>query len=76
MKKFNLIFLNQILEYVSDPIRFILDLKSYLNLGCVVYVEVLYTSDLISLPLNHDRFLNQNLWIFSEISFTNVMQKN
>jgi len=75
-KKFDLISLNQVLEHVPDPIKFMLDLKNNLNLGGVVYVEVPHTSDLISLPLNHDRFLSQHLWIFSEISFTNVMRKS
>jgi len=64
--KYDLISVNQVLEHLLDPIKFLTDIGYELNAGGYVYLEVPDISDLLELPNNHDRFQMQHLWIFSK----------
>lgn len=64
--KYDLITVNQVLEHLLDPLKFLTDISSELNEGGYLYLEVPDISDLLELPDNHDRFQMQHLWIFSK----------
>lgn len=73
--KFDLITINQVLEHIQDPVAFLKDVQSDLAPNGMVYIEVPDILDFGHLPAEHDRFLVQHLWIFSEASLTNVCQQ-
>ena len=64
--KFDLITCNHVLEHVIDPIDFLSDIFSDLNHGGYLYMEVPDARDFEELHPEHDRFLAQHLWYFSE----------
>jgi SAM-dependent methyltransferase len=69
--KFDLITCNHVLEHAIDPTEFLSDIFSDLNRGGYLYMEVPDARDFKDLPPEHDRFLAQHLWYFSE----NVLEK-
>jgi 2-polyprenyl-3-methyl-5-hydroxy-6-metoxy-1,4-benzoquinol methylase len=73
-KKFNLITVNQVLEHVVDPLGFLKDIKDELVDEGLLYIEVPDVSDLESLPVDHDRFQMQHLWIFSVDTLTKLCE--
>jgi SAM-dependent methyltransferase len=74
-RRFDLVTINQVLEHVVDPIRFLVNVRRDLADGGVVYLEVPDVLDFASLEPTHDRFHMQHLWIFSEASLTNVCRR-
>jgi SAM-dependent methyltransferase len=64
--KFDLITCNHVLEHVIDPIDFLSDIFNDLNHGGYLYMEVPDARDFKEIPPEHDRFLAQHLWYFSE----------
>lgn len=71
-RRFALITANQVLEHVPDPVGFLKGLRSRLAEDGLFYIETPHVSDLAHLPKDHDRFLMQHLWMFSEASMSNV----
>ena len=65
---FDLITCNQVLEHTIDPADFLRDIHADLAPGGHLYIEVPDTSDFESLPPEHDRFLMQHLWYFTDVS--------
>lgn len=74
-KKFELIVCNQVLEHTIDPISFLQNINSDIKKGGYFYIEVPDASDFKELPKEHDRFLAQHLWYFSEKSLTSLLEK-
>ena len=75
-ERFDLITINQVLEHVPDPVKFMIGVKSDLAQGGHVYLEVPDIEDFVHLAFNHDRFLMQHLWIFSKNSLKNICDQS
>jgi len=72
--KYDLISVNQVLEHLLDPLKFLFDIAGELNDGGYIYLEVPDISDLLELPSDHDRFQMQHLWIFSKETLKKLCQ--
>lgn len=73
--KFDAIFLNQVLEHVYASVAFMRSVAEHLGDNGVVYVEVPSTADIGILPESHDRFMSQHLYIFSEATLCEVLNR-
>ena len=60
-KKYDLIFLNHVLEHVEDPVVFLKGVKSVLNKGGLLYIEVPHNDHLHKIDVfPHTLFFNKN----------------
>lgn len=65
---FDLITCNQVLEHTISPKEFLQGTYDDLATDGHLYLEVPDTSDFETLPADHDRFLMQHLWYFTNDS--------
>jgi SAM-dependent methyltransferase len=73
-RRFDLISINQVLEHVLDPIKFMKYIRNDISANGYVYLEVPDVSDFENLSSCHDRFMSQHLWFFSKNSLTNICE--